>query len=449
MTQDLPTGFVFGVATSAAQIEGAAVENGRTPSVWDAFAAVPGKIADGSDPSVAVDHYHRWREDVELLADLGVDAYRFSLSWSRLLPGGHGPVDQRGLDFYSRLIDALLEHDIAPWVTLFHWDMPVETMMAGGWLDRSSVDAFETYASAAGEAFGDRVAGWMTLNEPVVHTGYGYALGIDAPGLTLYGGAFQAAHHQLLAHGRAVSVLRSVAPGVPVGIVNNHTVVRPASDRDEDLLAAGMYELYHNGQYAQPVLAGGYPEALAMMPGAAMDCIHDGDLEAIAAPLDFYGVNFYQTTTVVADPENPNLPFAFVEPADVPVTDFGWPVEPAALTEFLVQLAGTYPSLPPVYVTENGCAYDDVVSQDGSIAPDDARIAYLDGYLDAVRRAIAAGVDVRGYFHWSLMDNWEWAEGFTRRFGLVRIEPDTLDRTPRASFAHYRNVIARHRASRE
>ena len=443
MMLDLPPGFLFGVATAAAQIEGAAAEDGRTPSVWDAFAAVPGTIADGSDPSVTVDHYHRWREDVALMADLGVDAYRFSLSWSRLLPGGRGEINRAGLDFYSRLVDELLAHGIAPWVTLFHWDMPVEIMEAGGWLDRSSVDAFAAYASVAADALGDRVASWMTLNEPVVHTGLGYALGIDAPGLTLLGSAFQAAHHQLLAHGRAVRVLRGT-PGL-VGIVNNHTLVGPASDRDEDLLAAGMYDLYHNGQYAQPVLTGGYPEALAMLPGAAWDCIHDGDLDEIAAPLDFYGVNFYQPTTVAADPDNANLPFAFVQPDGVPVTDFGWPVVPEALTALLVQLTERHPGMPPVYITENGCAYDDVVSADGSFAPDDARIAYLDSHLEAVAAAVAAGVDVRGYFHWSLMDNWEWAEGFSRRFGLVRVDPGTLDRTPRASFGHYRDLIARHR----
>ncbi|MBN9610364.1 MAG: beta-glucosidase [Actinobacteria bacterium 69-20] len=440
----LPARFVFGAATAAAQIEGGAAEGGRTSSIWDAFAAVPGKIADGSTPTVAVDHYHRWREDVSLLADLGVDAYRLSLSWSRLLPSGRGPLNPSGVTFYSRLIDALLERDIAPWVTLYHWDMPVEIMIEGGWLDRGSVDAFEEYVAAACGAFGDRVAAWMTINEPVVHTGYGYALGIEAPGLTLYGAAFQAAHHQLLAHGRAAAVLRET--GSPVGIVNNHTPVRAASDRDEDLLAAGMYDVYHNGQYAQPVLSGGYPDALQMIPGAAWDCVHDGDLAAIAAPLDFYGVNYYQPTTVAADPANPNLPFAFVEPADGPVTDFGWPIDPAALTEFLVGLRAAYPNLPPVYITENGCAYDDVRDADGRLLADTARIDYLDAHLGAVADAIDAGVDVRGYFHWSLMDNWEWAEGMTRRFGLVRIDPETLDRTPRASFGHYRDLIAAHRS---
>ncbi len=445
----LPPGFVFGVATSAAQTEGAAEVGGRGPSVWDAFARVPGAIADGSDPSLAVDHFHRWREDVALLADLGVDAYRFSLSWSRLLPGGRGPANPSGIDFYSRLIDALVERGIAPWVTLFHWDMPVEIMQGGGWLDRSGVDAFTEFVSVAAAAFGDRVAAWMTLNEPVVHTGFGYALGIDAPGLTLLGGAFQAAHHQLLAHARAVQVLRAT-PGLvgDVGIVNNHTVVRPASDRDEDLLAAGMYDLYHNGQYAQPVLAGGYPEALAMLPGAAWECIHDGDEAEIATPLDFYGVNYYQPTTVAAAPDNPNLPFTFVDPTDGPVTASGWPVDPAALTDLLERLRGDYPEMPPIYITENGCAYDDVIGDGGAMADDTERIDYLDTHLAAVAAAVAAGVDVRGYFHWSLMDNWEWAEGFTQRFGLVRIDPATLDRTPRASFAHYRTLIAEHRRGR-
>ncbi len=439
----LPDEFVFGVATAAAQIEGAAAADGRTASIWDAFAAAPGRIVDGSTPDIGCDHYRRWREDVALLADLGVDAYRFSLAWPRIMPGGRGPVNTAGIDFYSRLIDELLEHGIAPWVTLFHWDMPVEVMESGGWLDRSSVDAFGDYTRAAVDAFGDRVAAWMTLNEPVVHTGYGYALGIEAPGLTLFGGAFQAAHHQLLAHGRAVEILRQTPAAV--GIVNNHTVVRPASTKDEDLLAAGMYDLYHNGQYAQPVLAGGYPEALSMLPGAATDCVHDGDLEAIRAPLDFYGVNYYQPTVVAAEPDNPHLPFTFVEPTTGRITDSGWPVDPAAMTELLTGLGEQYPAMPSVYITENGCSFRDVEAGDGTIRDDEDRISYIDDHLRAVADAVAAGVDIRGYFHWTLVDNWEWSQGFTEKFGLVRMDPESLDRQPRRSFRHYRDLIARHR----
>ncbi|MEO7124684.1 MAG: GH1 family beta-glucosidase [Nakamurella sp.] len=445
MVAGLPGEFVFGVATAAAQIEGGAAEGGRTPSIWDAFAAEPGRIADGSTPEVTCDHYHRWREDVALIADLGVDAYRLSISWSRVLPDVASSVNSAGIAFYDRLIDELLAQGIAPWVTLYHWDMPNALMKRGGWLDRSSVDAFAEYVTAVADALGDRVAAWITLNEPVVHTGFGYALGTEAPGLTLLGGAFQAAHHQLLAHGRAVEILRDTV-GL-VGIVNNHTVVRPASQSDADLLAAGMYEIYHNAQYAEPVLAGSYPAALQMLPGATWDCIKPGDMQQISAPLDFYGVNYYQPTVVAAAPEDADMPFTFVTPDAGPVTDFGWPIDPAALTGLLVGLRSTYPGMPPVYITENGCAYDDVFSPDGNLRDDTARVDFLNRHLGAVVDSISAGVDVRGYFHWSLIDNWEWAEGFARRFGLVRVDFGTLARTPRASFAHYRALIADHRAT--
>ena len=438
MSPALPTDFLFGVATSALQVEGAVGEDGRGVSIWEVFAAAPGRIADGSTPAVAVDHYHRLDADLDLLADLGVGGYRFSVAWPRIQPTGRGPVNPAGLDFYDRLVDGLLARGIEPWATLFHWDLPVELMMDGGWLSRDTAEAFADYTALVAGRLGDRVTAWMTLNEPLVHMAYGHAMGIDAPGLTLLGGAFPATHHQLLGHARAVEVLRD-AGAARVGIVNHHTTVDPASDDPADVAAAAFYDAYHNGQFAGPLLAGAYPELLEALPGADFDVVADGDLAAISAPLDFYGVNFYHPTTIGAAPDNASIPFTMVERTDVPHTDFGWPVVPSALTRLLTGLHGQYPDLPPVYITENGAAYDD--PPDGSVH-DPARISYLDGHLDAVAAARAAGVDVRGYFHWTLMDNWEWAEGFTQHFGLVRVEPETLARTPRDSFAHYRSLIA-------
>ncbi len=438
MSPALPADFLFGVATSALQIEGAVDEDGRGPSIWEVFAAAPGRIADGSTPAIAVDHYHRIDSDLDLLADLGVGAYRFSVAWPRIQPTGRGPANSAGLDFYDRLVDGLLARGIQPWATLFHWDLPTELMMTGGWLSRDTAEAFADYAALVAGRLGDRVASWMTLNEPLVHMAYGHAMGIDAPGLTLLGGAFAATHHQLLGHARAVEVLRA-ASSARVGIVNHHTTVAAASDDPEDVAAAAFYEAYHNGQFAGPLLAGTYPELLEALPGADFDVVADGDLAAIRAPLDFYGLNFYHPTTIAAAPENASIPFTMVDRTDVPHTDFGWPVQPAALTRLLIAMHEQYPALPPVYITENGAAYDDPAA--GSVH-DDARISYLDGHLDAVAQAQAAGVDVRGYFHWTLLDNWEWAEGFTQHFGLMRVEPGSLARTKRDSFDHYRSLIA-------
>jgi beta-glucosidase len=434
----LPADFLFGVATSALQVEGAVDVDGRGTSIWEVFSAAPGRIADGSTPATAVNHYHRLDEDLDLLADLGVGAYRFSIAWPRIQPTGRGPANPAGLDFYDRLVDGLLARGIQPWATLFHWDLPVELMMAGGWLSRDTAEAFAEYTALVAGRLGDRVGAWMTLNEPLVHMAYGHAMGIDAPGLTLLGGAFAATHHQLLGHARAVDVLRSIS-SAPVGIVNHHTTVDPASDEDGDIAAAAFYDAYHNGQFAGPVLAGAYPELLEALPGADFGAVADGDLAAISAPLDFYGVNFYHPTTIGAAPDNASIPFTMVDRTDVPHTDFGWPVVPAALTRLLSDLRAAYPELPPVYITENGAAYDDPA--DGSVH-DAGRISYLDEHLDAVAQARIAGVDVRGYFHWTLLDNWEWAEGFSQHFGLVRVEPGSLARTTRDSFGHYRSLIA-------
>jgi beta-glucosidase len=437
----LPPGFVHGVAGSAYQLEGAATQGGRTPSLWDVFGALEGRVVDGSTGAVAVDHYHRWESDLELLAELGVGAYRMSLSWSRIQPHGAGPANPDGVAFYDRLIDRLLARGIAPFVGLHHWDMPIELMERGGWLVRETADAFAEYASLAAAAFGDRVTAWTTINEPLGQTAYGYALGIDAPGLTLLGGAYQATHHQLLAHGRAVEVLRADARG-SIGIVNQHTTVDPASRSAADRVAARFFDIYCNRQFTDPVLLGEYPAGMLAMPGAAADVIHDGDLAIISAPLDFYGVSYSHPTVIAAAPDNVTIPFSLEILPGPPLSAGGWPVHPESLTRLLGDLQRRYPALPPVYVTGTGGAYDDAYLAE-SLQPDLERIAYLDGHLAAIAAAIAQGCDIRGYFHWSLLDSWEWAEGFSRRFGLVRVDQDTLDREPRASFTHFRDLIRR------
>jgi len=444
----LPAGFEFGVATAAYQIEGGASAGGRTPSIWDVFAAVPGTIADGSSGADAVDHFHRWTADLALLADLGVGAYRFSLSWSRMQPHGSGPASSDGIAFYDRLVDGLLAAGIRPFVALYHWDLPLELMEHGGWLVRETAERFADYTAVAVSALRDRVAAWTTVDEPLLHMAYGHAVGIDAPGLTLLGGAFQVTHHQLLAHARAVQVLRSETDA-SVGIVNHHTTVDPASPGRSDIAAAACYDAYHNRQFADPVLRGRYPDEILRMPGVADDVIFDGDLDAISAPLDFYGVTFHHATVVAAAPGNSSVPFTLTDMPGVPLTASGWPVRSQSLTRVLTELTAEYPSLPPLYVAANGCAYADVTAGDGrSVLPDAERIAYLDGHLAAVADAVAGGCDVRGYFYSSLLDGWEWSDGFTRRFGLVRVDPETLDRHPRASFVHYRELIERGRAVR-
>jgi len=439
----LPAGFVVGTAASAYPTEGGADLGGRGASLWDAYGALPGRISDGSSGRSAIDHFHHWPADLDLLTDLGAQAYRFSLSWPRVQPGGSGPGNRAGIDFYDRLIDRLLQAGIAPFVGLQHADMPIEVMERGGWLTRDTATAFADYAAVAAAAFGDRVAGWTTVDEPLVQMAYGYAIGIDAPGLTLLGGAFQATHHQLLAHGLAVRVLRDGAAGA-VGIVNQHTIVDPFSRRGRDLAAARFYDAYHNQQFADPVLLGRYPTTVLSMPGAETEVIFTGDLDLISAPLDFYAVNYAHPTTVAAAPDNSSVPFSLEVDGGLPLTAAGWPISPPSLTRLLVELSARYPALPPVYVTGVGAAFaDPPAAPDADELLDADRIAYLDAHLEAIDAAVAAGCDVRGYFHYGLLDAWEWAEGFTRKFGLVKVDPDTLERSPRASYGHFGELIRR------
>jgi beta-glucosidase len=421
-----PPGFLWGVSTSAHQIEGAATE--RAPSVWDAFTVEPGRIKDGTTAEVACDHYHRYREDVALLADLGVDAYRFSLSWPRVSSPG-------GLDFYDRLVDELCTAGVRPVPTLFHWDLPLEL----DWLNRDTAERFAEYAGVVAARLGDRVKKWITLNEPAEHTLLGHALGAHAPGKQLLFDALPVAHHQLLAHGLGVRALRA-AGATDIGIANSHGPTWAASRRTEDVEAADFYDILLNRLFADPLLLGQYPEGIGeLMPGDV-----ESDLKVIAEPLDWYGINYYQPTKVGA-PEGEEiefigltlpaeLPFSVRELEGYPVTDFGWPVVPEALTELLVGFHERYGDrLPPVVITENGCSYEGIDDQE--------RITFLDGHVRALHRALEQGVDVRGYFVWSLMDNFEWAEGYARRFGLVHVDYETLERTPKASYAWLRDVL--------
>ncbi|MFJ9716586.1 GH1 family beta-glucosidase [Streptomyces sp. NPDC101213] len=424
-----PAGFLWGVSTSAHQIEGAA--DTREASVWDVFTAGPGRVADGSTAAVACDHYHRHAEDVALLSGLGVNAYRFSVSWPRVNSPG-------GLDFYDRLVDNLLAAGVQPVPTLFHWDLPARL----DWLERDTAHRFAAYVSVVADRLGDRVHRWITLNEPAEHTLLGHALGTHAPGRQLMFDALPVAHHQLLAHGLAVRALRA-AGARDVGIANSHGPTWPASAEPADQEAAAFYDVLLNRLFADPLLLGAYPEGL----GEAMPGDVAADLEVIAEPLDFYGVNYYAPTRVGAPQGTGSefggvripagLPFTVRQIEGVPVTDFGWPVVPEGLTELLTGFAGRYGDrLPPVVITENGCSCPGIDDQD--------RIAYLDGHLRALHRAMEAGVDVRGYFVWSLLDNFEWAQGYERRFGLVHVDfsdSGALKRTPKASYAWLRDVL--------
>ncbi|MEU3192648.1 family 1 glycosylhydrolase [Streptomyces sp. NPDC006992] len=453
-----PDGFLWGVSTSAFQIEGALDEDGRGPSAWDAFVRQEGRIKDGSDASVTTDHYHRWPEDVALLRELGVGAYRFSVSWPRVLPSGAGRVNGPGLDFYDRLVDALCEAGIQPVPTLFHWDTPLALEERGGWLRRDTAQRFADYADTVAARLGDRVAHWITLNEPAELTLLGYGLGAHAPGERLLFDALPVAHHQLLGHGLAVRALR--ARGVPsIGIANSHGPVRPRTDSAADAEAADLYDTLTNRLFADPLLLGRYPDEglAALLPGPV-----DEDLKAIGEPLDRYGVNYYQPTLVGAPGMRPaadggssgggpagggfagvgipaELPFTLHELPGRERTGFGWAVVPEGLPETLHILRDRYGDrLPPVLVTENGCSYPDRTR-------DARRIAFHDAHLRALHRGIGEGLDVRGYFVWSLLDNFEWAEGCAQRFGLVHVDYPTCERTPKDSFHWFRRALREQR----
>jgi beta-glucosidase len=441
-----PPSFAWGVAASAYQIEGAAREDGKGESIWDRFAATSGMMADTGE--VACDHYHRWQEDVDLMARLGVGAYRFSVAWTRVLPEGTGAVNRAGLGFYDRLVDTLLAHGITPWLTLYHWDLPQALQDRGGWPARRTVDAFVEYAGVVAEALGDRVTHWITHNEPWVATMLGHREGVFAPGMRDWGAALAAGHHLLLSHGRAVGAIRAAAPGARVGIALDCRPSSPASERPEDVAASRHFDGFRNRWFFDPVFGKGYPEDMVAayrergrIAGPGIRFVAPGDLGEISAPLDFLGLNYYTSLRIAAGGEESEDTAVPAGPHPPPGhTEMGWPITPTALTDYLVHLHREY-APAEIVVTENGASYSDGPDPAG-VVDDRRRIAYLADHVEAVAAAIEAGVPVGGYFVWSLLDNLEWVAGFSQRFGLVWVDHATGRRIPKASYRWYRDLIA-------
>ncbi len=437
-TNLLPRDFVWGAATASYQIEGASTEDGRGESVWDRFCATPGKVRNGDDGSVACDFYHRYSDDIRLMRELGLDAFRFSVAWPRVLPDGRGSVNTAGLDFYDRLVDELLGNGITPFVTLFHWDTPQTLEDAGGWPVRDTVDAFCEYVEAVASRLGDRVTHWITHNEPWVVSWVGHAWGHHAPGRTSDPDALATAHHLLLSHGRAVDILRRLSPDSEVGITLNLDHPYPATDEEADAASTRWVDGMHNRWFLDPIFHARYPADLAEEWEPMMPKIHDGDLETIAAPIDFLGINNYTSPLVAADDNGGRS--QLVRRQGVEHTDMGWEVVPDGLHDLLVRVHNDY-APKAIYVTENGAAFPDVRGHDGSVE-DPERQGYFEGYIEAAARAVGEGVPLRGYFAWSLLDNFEWAWGYWKRFGLIYIDYRTLERVPKGSFYWYRDLIA-------
>lgn len=445
-----PPDFVFGSATASYQIEGAATEDGRGPSIWDTFSHTPGRTRGGDTGDVADDHYHHVTEDLDLMKSYGLDAYRFSIAWPRIQPTGSGPVNHAGIDFYDRLIDGLLERGISPTVTLYHWDLPQPLEDAGGWPNRETAERFAEYARICGEAFGDRVEQWTTLNEPWCTAYLGYAIGEHAPGRQDPVDALKATHTLNLAHGMAVQALRASVTGDPkYSITFNLMTALPATDSDDDVLAAEKVHALNNRVFTSPVMFGRLEPLVLELTKDYTDWsfVRDGDLETIHQPIDVLGLNWYMPGVVRhVDPvplargaewrPTSNIGIDDVEEVtqDVPTTDMGWPINPAGLEQQLLRMAEEFPGVPLV-VTENGCAFDDPVV-DGR-CHDARRVDYLNRHISAVHRAMEQGVPVRGYYVWSLMDNFEWAEGYAKRFGITHVDYDTQVRTPRDSALWY------------
>ncbi|MFN3202085.1 MAG: GH1 family beta-glucosidase [Bradymonadia bacterium] len=439
-----PNDFLWGVATSSYQIEGAAEVDGRGASIWDTFCAQSGTIADSSNGAVACDHYHRWQEDIGLLARMGVQAYRFSVAWPRVMPEGRGRVEQRGLDFYSQLVDALLEQGIEPWVTLYHWDLPQALQDTGGWVARSTAEAFAEYTEVVVKTLGDRVKGWITHNEPWCASVLGHLKGHHAPGITDPYAHLTSSHHILLSHGLAMPVIRQLAPGVPAGITLNLSPVVPASPSVADAEAAQHADAMLNRWYLDPISGRGYPEETLRRyrdEGYVDDWsfLHDGDLQTMAATVDFLGINYYSREIVRSDrvPASENAPVTVRKQGEL--TDMGWEIHPDGIRTLLERVHRDY-AFPTLYITENGAAYDTGPEADGRVR-DVRRQAYLHQHLEACHRAMAVGVPLQGYFAWSFIDNFEWAFGYEKRFGLVHVDYETQKRTLKDSAHWYRDVI--------
>jgi len=433
-----PEGFVWGAATASFQIEGGVDDRGRC--IWDDFCRWPGKVLNGDTGDIADDHYHRFADDVSLMQSMGLDGYRFSISWPRVLPEGCGAVNDKGLGFYDRLVDALLEVGITPYVTLYHWDLPSALQRVGGWAARDSAYRFADYASVVADRLGDRVSHWITHNEPWVVAFLGNLMGIHAPGWQDWGQALQVAHHLLLSHGLAVPILRSRGDEqTQVGITLNLSPAYAASESEADLAAARVHDGHHNRWFLDPVLKGSYPEDMGSLYGYRLPRMDSSDLEVIAQPIDFLGVNYYTRALVRADPQGGLLGTGALHPHGE-YTAMDWEVFPQGLTDLLVRLDKDYDH-PALFITENGCAYEDVLTADGQVH-DAKRAAYYRQHLSACHEAIAQGVDLRGYFAWSLLDNFEWAFGYSRRFGLTYVDFDTQARYLKDSGQQYAQIVA-------
>ena len=443
-----PPDFAWGTATASYQIEGAVDEDGRGPSIWDTFSHTPGKVANGDTGDVACDHYHRWADDVDLIASYGLNAYRFSVAWPRIQPSGRGPANQRGIDFYRRLVDRLVEKGIRPCATLYHWDLPQALQDdGGGWQNREIVDRFTEYAEIVYEALGDGVAWWLTHNEPWCVAAVGHRMGVHAPGLRDIVAELKTAHHLLLSHGRAVEAYRASGRTAPIGITLNLSPTYPERETDADRAAASMSDAYANRWYLDPVFRGEYPADLLELftRRHGLDWVRDGDLAAARQPTDFLGVNYYSRRVVRVPEPGDASEFPWVDSTvrspDIPRSAMGWEITPETLTDLLVRLKEDYGS-PPILITENGAAIEDELSADGAVH-DPRRIEFYRGHLAAIEEALGRGVDVRGYFAWSLMDNFEWGEGYTKRFGITYVDYPSQRRIPKDSARWYAEVARR------
>ena len=450
-----PSDFVWGAATSAFQIEGATAEGGRGESIWDRFCRTPGRIANGDTGDVACDHFHRFREDVVLLAELGIPAYRFYIAWPRILPDGRGRINPQGLDFYGRLVDELLRRDITPYCTLYHWDLPQILQDQGGWSNRDTAGAFVEYADIVTRTLGDRVKHWFTHNEPWCVAMMGYARGEHAPGLRNGSAALVAAHHLLLSHGCSVPVVRANSPEAHVGIVLNLTPAYPASDHEPDRQAARRFDGGFNRWFLDPLHGRGYPEDMVAayhqrgwLPEGPPPFVRPGDLGTIAVPCDFLAVNYYTRAILRGGPEMEcgGEPATLPPPANAECTDMGWEIFPEGLRDLLVRVHQDYRPAR-LLIAENGCSYTDAPGPDGRIR-DERRIRYLRDHLAQAQLAMTRGVPLQGYFTWSLLDNFEWQFGYDQRFGLVGVDPATGRRHPKDSARWFRDRIAAPPASR-
>jgi beta-glucosidase len=447
LSRRFPRGFLFGAATAAYQIEGAADEDGRGPSIWDTFCRVPGAVTHGDSGAIACDHYHRFDADLDLIADMDLSAYRFSIAWPRIVPEGTGTVNQKGLDFYLRLVDGLHARGVEPVATLYHWDLPQPLQDAGGWANRDTAQHFCDYAQVVLDCLGDAVPLWVTVNEPFCSAMVGHLQGRHAPGIADLGSALASAHHLLLAHGQAVDLIRRSAPGARVGIAHLLSDIAAASESDADQAAARRLDGQENRWFLDPVLRGSYPADMLDWYGQRVPIgfIRDGDMRVIAAPTDFLGINYYETKTVADDPAEPFhrarvIPTA-ARLAPGGLTAGGLDARPAGLGRILRRVHDR--TALPLYITESGAAFHDYVDPEGGV-DDLERVTYLNEHFSETLRAIQAGVDVRGYFVWSLLDNFEWADGYSRRFGLVFVDFGTQARIPKASARWYRQLIAAH-----